>query len=369
MRRFRLIRFILIAIALAAVAGASAYAEEPSPPSSEASSAASVPFVGISAELKSVRGELDAATARALDLQTQIDALEAENRAITERLEVTAQRLIEQQATVEAADARYREAEQHYMSRLIEVYKRGSVDPFILLLSSDTVTELVSRATMLTRIAQSDSQVVADLNVAAADAHYQQAQLAELQQQDRALKHEQEIRLASLSKTLAEQEALVAQLTDQAREALLEARRFTAETRQQWRLSSIPLGTDIPRATATVDSHPGVTYLVSAYMPRQYRSTNQTFSAVCSWYGPGFNGRGAASGQIFNEDDFTCASRTLPFGTLLALTRGDRRIIVYVNDRGPYVAGRDLDLSKAAAAALGVGGVASVQVEIVAAVQ
>jgi rare lipoprotein A len=106
-------------------------------------------------------------------------------------------------------------------------------------------------------------------------------------------------------------------------------------------------------------------YLVSAYMPRRYRTTGETFIAVCSWYGPGFNGRGTASGQVFNEDDYTCASRTLPFGTLLALSYGERRIIVYVNDRGPFVAGRDLDLSKAAAQALGFGGVEAVHAEVI----
>jgi rare lipoprotein A len=104
-------------------------------------------------------------------------------------------------------------------------------------------------------------------------------------------------------------------------------------------------------------------------MPREYRSTGERYSAVCSWYGPGFNGRNTASGQVFNQDDLTCASRTLPFGTVLALTRGSRRVIVYVNDRGPYIAGRDLDLSKAAAAALGFSGVATVQVEVVTAVR
>jgi len=72
---------------------------------------------------------------------------------------------------------------------------------------------------------------------------------------------------------------------------------------------------------------------------------------------------------LLSSETLTCASRTLPFGTVLALTRGSRRVIVYVNDRGPYIAGRDLDLSKAAAAALGFSGVATVQVEVVTAVR
>jgi len=121
----------------------------------------------------------------------------------------------------------------------------------------------------------------------------------------------------------------------------------------------------IPRAEATVFPDSEHVFLVSAYMPLAYRSTDEAFGAVCSWYGNEFHGRGSASGQIFNENDFTCASKTLPFGTVLALTNGERRIIVYVNDRGPFVAGRDLDLSKAAAQALGISGVGRVQAQIV----
>jgi len=86
---------------------------------------------------------------------------------------------------------------------------------------------------------------------------------------------------------------------------------------------------------------------------------------VTSWYGGVFNGRGTASGQIYNMDDLTCASRTLPFGTRIALTLGDKRVIVVVNDRGPYVDGRNLDLSRGARRALGFWGVAKIDAEFV----
>jgi len=363
-----------VAITLFALIAAPAGAQTQPDPSIPATATASpltpsIPFAGLSGEVSAIREDLDAATARVLELENEINALDEDNRALVERIAVTAERLVQQQVAVEAADLKLAEAEQQYRARLIAVYKRGAFDPFALLLTADTLTELVSRAAILTRIAEDDSRVVADLNVAAADARYQESLLADLQSQDRTLKTAQDERLDALDRLLAEQEGLVAQLTEEARQALLTSRKLTATTRQQWRSSSIPIGTVIPRATATVDAHPGIVYAVSAYMPREYRSTGETFTAVSSWYGPGFNGRGTASGQIFNEDDYTCASRTLPFGTVLALTRGERHIIVYVNDRGPYIAGRDLDLSKAAASALGFGGVAPIQVEIVAPVQ
>ncbi|MRS12433.1 MAG: hypothetical protein EG823_05090 [Actinobacteria bacterium] len=370
MRPSRPIALAAAVFALTVHFAAPAYAQEAAPASQAAGSLSpSIPFAGLSEAVIGIREDLDAATARAYELEAEITALDEDNRALAERIAVTAGRIAEQQALVDAAEIRLAEAQARYRKRLIEVYKRGSFDPFTLLLSSDTLSELISRAAILTRIAEEDARVVSDLNVAAADARYQRTVLADMQAQDRSLKQAQDERLKTLKRLLEEQDALVARLTVEAREALLKARTLTAETRQQWRASSIPIGTQIPRATATVDAHPDLEYVISGYMPRAYTSTGQTFTAVCSWYGPGFNGRGSASGQIFNEDDLTCASRTLPFGTVLALTRGEHRIIVYVNDRGPYIEGRDLDLSKAAAAELGFSGVATVQAEIVVPVQ
>jgi len=325
----------------------------------------SVPLTGLSEDYRRVQGELDEATARAIELEDEIEALEADRLALAERVGVTADRIRRQRTEVEAAQARLDEARTRYRGRLVEVYKRGAVDPLSILLTADTISDFFARASVLTRLAEDDGRIVSDLSVAAADAAYQVTQLEELMAQDRELQRVLDERATALTRARAQQEQLVAKLTAEAREALAATRRLNAQTRSQWQSSSVPLGTQIPRATATVDPYAGLTYVCSAYMPRTYRSTGTSWTAVCSWYGPGFHGRTTASGQVFNENDLTCASRTLPFGTVLALTRGERRVIVYVNDRGPFIAGRDLDLSKAAAQALGFGGVASVHAEVI----
>lgn len=74
-----------------------------------------------------------------------------------------------------------------------------------------------------------------------------------------------------------------------------------------------------------------------------------------SWYGPGFNGKMSASGEIFNENAMTAAHRSLPFGTKLLVTdqRTGRQIKVTINDRGPFHGKRIIDLSKEAANQLG----------------
>lgn len=86
---------------------------------------------------------------------------------------------------------------------------------------------------------------------------------------------------------------------------------------------------------------------------------------VASWYGPGFEGATTASGEPFDPYDYTAASRTYEFGTRLIVTYEGRSVVVRINDRGPYVAGRDLDLSQGAAEYIGLTavGVATVNVE------
>jgi rare lipoprotein A (peptidoglycan hydrolase) len=74
-----------------------------------------------------------------------------------------------------------------------------------------------------------------------------------------------------------------------------------------------------------------------------------------SWYGPYFHGRATANGEIYNQHDLTVAHKSLPFGTYLQVRnlRNDKTVVVRVNDRGPYVGDRSLDLSNAAAQCLG----------------
>ena len=86
-----------------------------------------------------------------------------------------------------------------------------------------------------------------------------------------------------------------------------------------------------------------------------------------SWYGPEFHGRQTSSGERFDMYNMTCAHKEFPFGTNLRVTnlRNNKSVIVTVNDRGPFVPGRDLDLSYAAAREIGLigPGVSRVRIE------
>ena len=82
--------------------------------------------------------------------------------------------------------------------------------------------------------------------------------------------------------------------------------------------------------------------------------TNQRLKGTASWYGPYFHGRQTATGEIFDQNDLTAAHPSLPFGTYLKVTNllTGKRVIVRINDRGPYWGDRSLDLSRQAALCL-----------------
>jgi len=88
---------------------------------------------------------------------------------------------------------------------------------------------------------------------------------------------------------------------------------------------------------------------------------------VATYYGKEFAGRRTASGERFNPGAMTAAHRTLPFGTRVQVTNSSngRSVIVRINDRGPFVKGRSIDLSSAAARAIGMGSTANVQIKVI----
>ena len=99
--------------------------------------------------------------------------------------------------------------------------------------------------------------------------------------------------------------------------------------------------------------------------PAEKPATTQVGTA--SWYGPGFHGQETASGETFDQHALTAAHRTLPLGTEAKVTNLEtgQSVTVKINDRGPYVQGRQLDLSQAAAKQIGLTkkGVAKVKIE------
>ena len=115
-----------------------------------------------------------------------------------------------------------------------------------------------------------------------------------------------------------------------------------------------------------------VQVLASRRMARPRRRTTararvlKVIHTRATWYGPGFHGRRTASGERFNRNAMTLASRHLPFGTKVRVTnlRTGRAVIGRVNDRGPFRRGYTADLSQGMARRIGLGGSGPVRLEI-----
>ena len=84
-------------------------------------------------------------------------------------------------------------------------------------------------------------------------------------------------------------------------------------------------------------------------------SASAAGSMLSSWYGPGFHGRTTANGEVFNEMGYTAAHKSLPFGTRLKVCYKGC-VQVRINDRGPFIGSRELDLSRGAAEKIGLTG-------------
>jgi rare lipoprotein A len=101
-----------------------------------------------------------------------------------------------------------------------------------------------------------------------------------------------------------------------------------------------------------------------ASVPRGSKAGVET--GLASWYGNEFQGRPTSSGEVFDTNDMTAAHRTLPFGTNVMVTNleNERSVVVRINDRGPFIAGRIIDLSYAAARVLGIVGPGTARVRM-----
>ena len=123
-----------------------------------------------------------------------------------------------------------------------------------------------------------------------------------------------------------------------------------------WRFAGILLAAAMAAGTF------GSSASASPRAPEGYRQRG-----VASWYGPEFHGRRTASGERFDQEGLTAAHRSLPLGTRVRVTNleNGRSVIVTVTDRGPFVRGRVIDLSRGAARRLGIlrAGTARVRVE------
>lgn len=348
------------AIAIAA-APASARAAVPAPPKAPVSYSVTA---------------TDSLTTNAIDLLVSLNSSQAELASLDARIAVVSRAAEEQSATLDAAVRAYDEAQKVYDDRVVEMYQAGDYTLLSILLDADSFGDLIARVEVVSRILDADRTALQEVEIVADQARFQSARLESLKAELTALQTVRQQRSLSVTTTQASLTALELQLTFDGRVNLDAVRAAESSYRQRWVASSVPTNTLVPTRSARVSPFPE-RYLTSRFHYRRYETQALEFTAMANWRGDDFNGCITMSGQTFNASDYTCAHPTLPIGSWLAVSRTDPateavyRVIVVVNDRGPYVSGRDLQLSRAAADALGLIelGVSSVQCEVVKPVQ
>lgn len=320
-----------------------------------------------SASAVSLSAQQKATAARIDVVNEKLTNLRENSRAVTFRLQVSDRRLAALQVALQNAEEAYADQQVAFDQRLVEIYKNGSGFSFAVLSEADDLNDLVVRMRLLAMIADADQRTLVGLRdekVSVAQARDRMSQIKDDQEEMLLFQRTQ---AEELAKDLALHKRLLKKISAKikaylaAREAM-RARAIRASVRPNKGLSR-----EIPSIRVTVDRYPGMQFLTAYDNPRRYKATGRKENGEASWYGgnDGFNGKPTASGEMYNDNDFTAAHKTLPFGTYLAVLYNGRGVVVRITDRGPFVQGRFLDLSKRAAYALGFDGVADVKTEIV----
>ena len=287
-------------------------------------------------------GAEGAKTAR--QLRTERADLVAQIAALTDDSLRAQAALAEAKARQDFATAALAVARKSYAEYAVEAYIEGVQAREI---------EQLKRRTFSAVLSETDRQAVQSLSALRVGAMEEQARAEDALEQAAEVAGMLEVARAELEKTLAER-------------VVFEAAQAKAAKAHAAALGS----SSVPRhRRATMGQYELMrTYRFGpgAGVPDGLVATGHVLEGKASWYGPGFDGRPTASGAIFDQEGWTVAHRTLPLGTILLITRGDRQVVALVNDRGPFVGGRILDLSHGVANALGTvsAGVASVRAEI-----
>ncbi|HVE73492.1 MAG TPA: septal ring lytic transglycosylase RlpA family protein [Mycobacteriales bacterium] len=304
------------------------------------------------ADLPRLRAELMTATAQAEALADRLDQAAAQDGGL--------------RAAMAALEEARDQAKGRLAARAREVYMRTGPDPLrsYAALAAPGLREYARRgAAAQIRVEQDLINAVARESRSATVLRARAARhRAALQAQARDVLATQE-RARSL---LATAEALAARAQLLAEQQRLAAARHVLDSVSATVTRALTPAQTARSRRAQIAEAPVVGLVESAAggYPAGYRPTGHIIRGIASWYGPGFVGSPTASGAPYDPERLTCANKELPLGTVVRVSRAGLAISCLVNDRGPYVGARVIDLSRAGSRALGFDGTAEVAIEV-----
>jgi hypothetical protein len=298
-------------------------------------------------ELQAVSGDFDALAGRYARVQARADLAAAKLvDALLQESQLQSEAARARALLDGRADAIYRAGPSAFMDVLL-----GSDGPGDYLARQELVEralgEGVEDAALAIEARDDAGDLIREMEVARRDLVDLQLELADI-------RNVMEIRLAQAQADVDSADQRIAQIERQRQELM------DAATLEQHYLDLIAVDGELSQLLEML----GPTGGQGCDIPSGLETTGQTFEGEASFYGEEFAGNPTAIGHIFNPALFTAAHRTLPLPSFLQVRYGDRCATVLVNDRGPYVDGRILDLSEGAAIYLGLPGVGDVRCEI-----
>lgn len=330
--------------------------------------------------LDELRERAQAVADEVTSLELRLQDLRAQGVRIDNAIEAASRDIGVLELELARAKAALDAATEGYVERAVEVYKRGAGGDLAILLSATDIAELETLARAASARAEAGVRSLERLKRSQEDLTTTQARLEERKRalmDDKAAAAEVGVRMEAV---LTTRRATLRELTSRVEELEVEvaraAARRTAQREAELReaeLREAELREAEPRGSeegAVEEGASGGTPTgAAAEGPEapgaRFIGTGVTFEGIASWYGPGFEGNLTASGDVFHRAGHTAASRDLPLGTWLRVSFEGRGVIVLVNDRGPYIEERILDLSEGAAQQIGLTGLGWIQAEIV----
>lgn len=339
-RRLRTISLCLVALGGALSAGRPAVAED----------------------LGSLRQQAQAAADEITGLEHELVSLEDRKAALDARIAEAGRSLGVIELRMHEAEVAMQEAEDRYVARAVETYKTGPTTNLSLILSAQSLPEAYAVAEIMSNASEKDAEALEKLMVARSRAGSAQQRIDARKQKLLRVRAQAEEVGAEIGATLGARRAALSRLAgridhlERLARAAAEAAAAEAAARAEEARSAPPPSQELLELLAPAGPTPGI--------PKGFAPTGVSFEGTASWYGPGFEGNLTASGDVFDSRLFTAASKELPLGSFLYVEHEGRGVVVLVNDRGPYVGDRILDLSRAAAEAIGISGLGWVEAQI-----
>jgi rare lipoprotein A len=288
-----------------------------------------------------------------------------------QRLERAQAGLAEARVELERAERLHADASERLEQRLVDAYVAGTPDALATLLV-DGVPDALAQLDVIDAGAASDADAIARFRESVARREKAVERLAA--ERDALIASGAARAQATVGGSAGDAASTTAEATDDEATPAATGDEELSELERLVRDRALPgdaprdAATDTPiELTAPEGAAAAPQAVAKPYLgaERSGERESSSFALTAAWYGPGFAGSVTASGERYDPDALSAASRTLPLGTLLRLERNGNTVTVRVNDRGPFGRAQDLALSDEAARELDLRGIQSVDARIV----